>query len=60
MKILIKLFRFLLVLITILILGFVAIIVYALISDYKPKAREEVFTSNWIRKWIFSMTAAQR
>jgi endonuclease/exonuclease/phosphatase family metal-dependent hydrolase len=46
MKILIKLFRFLLVLIIILILGFVGIIVYALISDYKPKAIEEVFTSN--------------
>jgi endonuclease/exonuclease/phosphatase family metal-dependent hydrolase len=46
MKILKKIFRFLLVLIILLVLGFVGIIVYALISDYKPKATEEVFTSD--------------
>jgi len=46
MEILKKIFRFLLVLIILFVLGFVGMIAYALISDYKPKAIEGVFTSD--------------
>lgn len=46
MKILKRVFRFILVLIILLALGFAGIIVYALISDYNPKATEEIFSSD--------------
>lgn len=46
MKILKKIFRFFLVLIILLVLGFAGMIVYALISDYNPKAVEEVFATD--------------
>ena len=40
-----KIVRIILFLILILAIGFTGIIVYALISDYKPEAKTEVFNS---------------
>ncbi|TFG43281.1 MAG: endonuclease/exonuclease/phosphatase family protein [Bacteroidia bacterium] len=46
MKILKKIFRLILVLIFLLALGFVGIIVYAIISDYKPEEKITLFNSD--------------
>jgi endonuclease/exonuclease/phosphatase family metal-dependent hydrolase len=46
MIILKKILRFILILIILLLVGFAGIIVYALISNYKPEAKEEVFKSD--------------
>jgi endonuclease/exonuclease/phosphatase family metal-dependent hydrolase len=46
MKILRIFFKFLLVLIILLVLGFAGIILYALVSDYKPNDIEEILTSD--------------
>ncbi len=45
MKILRKLLKILLLILVVIALGFAAIIIYAVISDYKPKPQEEVFRS---------------
>jgi endonuclease/exonuclease/phosphatase family metal-dependent hydrolase len=46
MKTLVKIFKVLLVLILILAAGFAGLIAYAVISDYKPEAKIEVFNSD--------------
>ena len=46
MKILRKILKILLILIILLILGFAGIIVYALITDYKPEIKVELYESD--------------
>jgi endonuclease/exonuclease/phosphatase family metal-dependent hydrolase len=45
MKILKKIFKSVLILITVLVLGFIGLILYAVISDYKPKEEEMISQS---------------
>ncbi len=46
MKILRKIFKGVLILIVVLVLGFIGLIVYAVISDYKPKEKEMISQSD--------------
>ena len=46
MKTLRKILRVILYLILLIAIGFAGIIIYALVSDYKPEAKTEVFNSN--------------
>ena len=46
MKILKKIFKGVLILIAVLVLGFIGLIVYAVISDYKPKEKEMISQSD--------------
>jgi endonuclease/exonuclease/phosphatase family metal-dependent hydrolase len=46
MKILKKLFKSVLILIVVLVLGFIGLIVYAVISDYKPEEKEVISQSD--------------
>jgi endonuclease/exonuclease/phosphatase family metal-dependent hydrolase len=46
MKILKKVLKIMLALVILVLLGFAGIIIYALISDYKPEAKEELFVSD--------------
>jgi endonuclease/exonuclease/phosphatase family metal-dependent hydrolase len=45
MKILKKILKFLLILIIVVVLGFIGLIVYALVSDYRPKEQESISRS---------------
>ena len=46
MKILKKIFKSVLILIVVLVLGFIGLIVYAVISDYKPEEKEVISQSD--------------
>jgi endonuclease/exonuclease/phosphatase family metal-dependent hydrolase len=46
MKVVKKILRFLMILIIVIILGFIGLIVYALISDYKPEEKEIISQSD--------------
>ena len=46
MKILKKIFKSVLILIAVLVLGFIGLIVYAVISDYKPEEKEVISQSD--------------